>query len=180
MIRTLRALFLARLFREKLLLVAFAALGVLVWASGFNRRAGLFWREQRATSVSLAEQKLFLDNRDKIELAAQKTAARLDAAQTLDGTRLYAEVENLARTAGLTAGLSTQPDENSDQFAVHSIQVSITKAEWEPLMKFYHALQARSPYIGVEQFRLQVDRANPEKYHLATLRVSAPEIVTAR
>ena len=45
MIRTLRALFLARLLREKLLLVAFAVLGVAMWFSGFSDRAGVFWRE---------------------------------------------------------------------------------------------------------------------------------------
>jgi len=51
MIRTLRALFLARLFREKILLVAFAVLGVVMWFSGFSTRVGTFWREQRSTDA---------------------------------------------------------------------------------------------------------------------------------
>ena len=38
MIRTLRAFFLGRLLREKLLLVAFALLGVLMWLSNTSKR----------------------------------------------------------------------------------------------------------------------------------------------
>ena len=101
MIRTLRALFLARLFREKILLVAFAVLGVVMWFSGFSTRVGTFWREQRSTTISLAEQKQWLANRVAIDASAQKAAARLDASQTLDATRLYAEVDKLARAAGV-------------------------------------------------------------------------------
>jgi hypothetical protein len=40
MIRTLRAFFLGRLLREKLLLVAFFVIGVLMWFSGYSKRLG--------------------------------------------------------------------------------------------------------------------------------------------
>ena len=99
MIRTLRALFLARLFREKLLLVAFAVLGVVMWFSGFSTRVGTFWREQRSTTISLAEQKQWLANRVAIDASAQKAAARLDAAQTLDATIEQVSVADSLREA---------------------------------------------------------------------------------
>ncbi|MEI8088079.1 MAG: hypothetical protein WCG63_00635 [Opitutaceae bacterium] len=174
MIRTLRALFLARLFREKLLLVAFAVLGVVMWFSGFSTRVGTFWREQRSTSISLAEQKQWLANRAAIDASAQKAAARLDAAQTLDATRLYAEVDKLARSAGVTPGLGEQRDVTGEQFSVHSLQVTITKVDWDALKKFYLNLQARSPYISIEQFTLN---APPSGTPLtAVLRVSSVEV----
>jgi hypothetical protein len=172
MILTLRAFFLSRLLREKLLLVAFAVLGVLMWFSSFSRRAGLFWRQQRATTVELAEQKQWLTNRGAIEAAAQKAAGNLDAVRTLDATRLYAEIDKLARDAGLTPGLGEQRDETAGQFAVHSLQVTIAKADWEPLRKFYLSLQARSPYIGIEQFTIR----SQGNAHAASLRVSSIEI----
>lgn len=174
MIRTLRALFLARLLREKLLLVAFAVLGVVMWFSGFSTRVGTFWREQRSTTVSLAEQKQWLANRTAIDASAQKAAARLDAAQTLDATRLYAEVDKLARAAGVTPGLGEQRDVTGDQFSVHSLQVTINKVDWEALKKFYLNLQARSPYISIEQFTLNAPPAGSPLS--AVLRVSSVEV----
>ena len=174
MIRTLRALFLARLLREKLLLVAFAVLGVAIWFSGFSKRFGAFWGQQRATTVALAEQKLWLSNRAAIDAAAQKAAGRLDAARTLDPQRLFAEVDKLALEAGLARNLGEQRDVVGEQFSLHSLSVTINKAEWEPLKKFYLGLQARSPYISIEQFSLQ---ASPSGSPLtAVLRVSSVEV----
>jgi hypothetical protein len=174
MIRTLRALVLARPLREKLLLVAFAVLGVAMWFSGFSTRFGTFWREQRSTTLTLAEQKQWLTNRATIEQSAQKSAARLEAARTLDATRLYAEVDKLARDAGLTPGLGEQRDVIGDQFSVHSLQVTVNKVDWESLKKFYLNLQARSPYISIEQFALNAPPAGSPL--TAVLRVSSVEV----
>lgn len=175
MIRTLRALFLARLLREKLLLVAFAVLGVAMWFSGFSTRAGAFWREQRTTTLSLAEQKQWLNNRVTIDESAQKAASRLDAAQTLDAIRLYAEVDKIAREAGLNHGLGEQRDVIGEQFSVHSLQITVSKVDWETLKKFYLAVQARSPYINIEQFTLQAPPAGSPL--TAVVRVSSVEVV---
>ncbi len=174
MIRTLRALFLTRLFREKFLLVAFAVLGVALWFSGYSRRLGAFWREQRSTTVSLAEQKQWLNNRVAIDSAAQKAAGRLDAAQTLDAIRLYAEVDKMAREAGLSHGLGEQRDVIGDQFSIHSLQITVNKVDWETLKKFYLTVQARSPYISIEQFTLAAPPAGSPL--TAVIRVSSVEV----
>jgi hypothetical protein len=176
-LRTLRAFFLGRLLREKILLLLFIVIGVLIWSSSFSRRAGVFIREERSTRTALKAQQQLLDNRANIEAAAQKAASNLVPAETLDAPRLYAEVDRLAQQAGLKAGLGEQQDQPGGQFIVHSLRISFSKAEWEPLMKFYRALQARSPYIGIEQFTLQVDRSNPNLYHTASIRVSSVEVV---
>lgn len=173
MIRTLRAFFLSRLLREKLLLVAFVLLGVLMWLSSFTRRTNKFWLEQRLTTATLADQKQWLNNKDAIEATERKAAASLDASKTLEATRLYAEVDRMAREAGLgNTALSAQPDERGGLFPLHTLQVTITKAEWPPLLKFYESLLARSPYINIEQFTLRVTPPN----HGVSLRVSAVEI----
>jgi hypothetical protein len=177
MIRTLRAFFLGRLLREKLLLVAFAALGVLMWLSGFGRRATKFWQDQRATTVALKEQSQWLTNRVVIEAAAHKAAAQLDAAKTLDGTRLLAEVNAMAAANGLQTkstigGLTHQ---SSGQFAVNTLNYTVRDADWDALKKFYLALHQRSPYIGIELFTLQSSTANQAQLSLS-LRVSSVEI----
>jgi hypothetical protein len=177
MIRTLRALYLGRLLREKLLLLAFFLFAVLIWLSSFNGRGQRFLRAAHTTTTTLKDQTMWLANREAIEGSAQKAASRLDAARTLDGTRLLAEVSNMARDAGLksTASGETQ-DVSNGQFAVHSLQFSVSKADWPTFMTFYVALRDRSPYLGIEQFSLVADKANPALLN-ASLRISSVEIV---
>ena len=177
MIRTLRAFFLGRLLREKLLLVVFALLGVLMWLSGYSKRLGAFWRDQRSTTVALAEQQRWLDNSKALEDAARAAAGRLDASKTLDGTRLLAAVGALASEAGLrqTSSGTEQTDLRSGQIAIHTLPYTINRADYDSLRKFYVALSARSPYIGIEKFTLNADRANPAQLNLA-LSVTSVEI----
>ena len=187
MIRTLRAFFLGCQLREKLLVVAFLAIAVLLWLSGFSRRAGSFWREQHRATVDLADQAQWISHSAAIEAAAQKAASRLDPAKTLDGLRLTEAVQKIAADAGLrntqSAGLTNPP--GNGQFSVHTLDYNVRLVDsdplknWDALKNFYHALQQRSPYIGVEQFTLRPDAVNRAQLSLA-LKVSSVEITKAR
>ncbi len=176
MIRTLRVFFLARFLREKLLLAGFAVLAAGVWLSSLAHRTGRFVHDAHATSAALEEQALWLSNRAKIDASAQAAAAQLDAVRTLDATRLLAEVAAIATDAGLkntTSGESQ--DQSSGQLAVHTLRFNVTRADWDSIKAFYLALQKRSPYIGIEQFSLQADRANAALLN-ASIRISSVEI----
>jgi hypothetical protein len=178
MIRTLRAFFLSRLLREKLLLLAFVAIGMFWWLSSFTTRANGFWRTQRSTTIDLADQKQWLERGPTIENEAKQAASRLDPAKTRDRTRLFAEVSNLANEAGLrnTSISPITPSVTAGQFSVHSVNFSATNVDWDPLIKkFYPVLQAKAPYIGIEQFTLQVP--NPaNRMHVLTMRISSVEV----
>ena len=163
MIRTLRAYFFRRHLREKLLIAALVLLVALLWLSSLGGRAGRFFTDERETSMKLAEQKQWLAHRSVIQQNAAKAAAIFDPSRTLDSTQLLAAVNAIAHDAGLnstTSGEDVQ-DISNGQFAVHSLQFNITRADWASLTTFYVALQQRAPYIGVEQFQLARDRANP-------------------
>lgn len=176
MIRTVRHFFLTRALREKLLLVAFVGIGALWWFSGYSKRAGVFWREQRTTTARLAEQAQWIKNREMIEKTAKKTAERLDPARTLNGNQLVTTVDQLAKEAGLRNGVGGTPTtEKSGQFAVHTAEYTIAQAAWDQLVVFYEALQKRSPYISVERFGLSSAPNNPAQLTLS-LKVVAVEI----
>ena len=51
----------------------------------------------------------------------------------------------------------------------------MTKVDWATLKQFYLELSKRSPYIGIEQFSMQVDRANPALLN-ANFQISSVEI----
>jgi hypothetical protein len=177
MIQTLRALFLARLLREKIMLAALVAILALAWLSSYSTHVGHFMTRQRNITSDLADQSQWLANRNAIEGSARLAASRLDASRTLDATRLLAEMSAMAHEAGLlnTAGGESQ-DVGSGQFTVHTLEFNILKADWTSLKAFYIAVQQRSPYIGIEQFSVQADHANPSLLNVS-LRVSSVEIV---
>ncbi len=58
---------------------------------------------------------------------------------------------------------------------MHTLRVNVQRADWDSIKNFYVGLQKRSPYIGIEQFSLQVDRANPALLS-ASIRISSVEI----
>lgn len=177
MMRALRHYFLTRALREKLLLVAFVAIGVLWWFSAYSQRAGVFWREQRSTSARLTEQAQWIKDRTRIETAARKTAERLDPARTLNGNQLVTTVAQLASEAGLKNTVSGTPTtERSGQFTIHTAEYTINQAEWDQLKPFYEALQKRTPYISVVRFTLTSAANAPAKLTLL-LKVVSFEIV---
>jgi hypothetical protein len=178
MIRALKALFLGRLLREKLLLVVFIALGAFIWLYSFGGRAARFWRTQQANRSTLATQTLVLGRRAAIEARAQQSISRLDPARTLNDTRLLGEVNAIANGVGLRNNLSSDDprNERTSQFAVNSLRFTVRKADLGSLVKFYQELQKHSPYIGLEEFSLQADPANPALLN-ASLRVSSVEII---
>ena len=63
--------------------------------------------------------------------------------------------------SGLTYEIGSQRSQQSDQFALNNIQVTIRRADPAGVLHFYEQLGARVPYLGVEQCVISADRANP-------------------
>lgn len=162
MIRTVRAYFLSRFLREKILLTFLAIAIAAIWITSLAGRVSRFVSSSSLTSAALVEQAHWLSDKAAIEASAQVAASRLDPVKTLDTTRLLAEIAAIATETGLKNTTSGDPkDLSNGQFAVHTLQFNVTKVDWGALKAFYLELGKKSPYIGIEQFSVQVDRANP-------------------
>ncbi len=174
----MKAFFLTRLTREKFLVLAFLALVCAVWIGGFSKRAKAFTAGYASTGVELEEQQRWLSSKDQIEADAAKAIARLDPAQTLDSTKLLAEVNRIANEVGITSNVQADDtkDERSSLFALHSLRLTIKKADYASLVRFYVALQKRSPYIGLEQFSLQAEPNNAVQL-TAMFRLTSVEVL---
>jgi hypothetical protein len=177
MIRTLRAFYLSRLLREKLLLVAFIAVGAVIWLSGFSARAGQFWRTQRSTTTELKLQDEWLRNETRIQEAATQATAQFDASRTLDGNRLFVKVRELALQAGLrnTTNQGLEPPVTNGQFSVNTLRLQVNNADWESIKRFYLLLNQNAPYIAIDQFTLTPVASNPMQLTL-TLKVKSFEM----
>ena len=159
MIRSLRAFFLSRLLREKLLLLVFIVLGTLIWLSAFAKRANVVWLQQRSLSSTLKTQREFLARAPEIDAAVKRAANQLEPSKTYNKTTLVAEVSRLSTEAGFRANTSgdTVQTTSNGQFSVHSYTyriVNIPQSNWTALQKFYVSLRDRSPYIVIDQFAL--------------------------
>lgn len=171
----MKAYFLTRSLREKALLVAFVSIAAALWFFSAAGRARVVAQDWRLALAEGREQQMWLGNRAQIEEQAARATAQLDPARTLNGTRLVAEMNSLAQSAGLAAEVSGQRTERTSQFAFHSAQVSFRRAELGALVKFYEELSKRSPYVGLEQVSIATDRAAPGTLN-ASFRVVAAEI----
>ena len=164
----MKAFFLSRLLREKILMLAFVLIGAAIWLSSVSGRAGALWREIRRTSADLDVQQRWLMQRTRIGKEAELAIAHLDPSLTFDSVRLQSELNTLAQNAGLTNyDVSDSRDESTAQFAVHSVQFSARNADLGALVAFYKALSTRAPYIGLEQFSLASNRANPAQLNVS-------------
>lgn len=171
----MKRFFLTRSLREKVLLTAFVALAALTWFFSALGRARVLGLEWRAGAATLKDQQVWLGNQAEIEARAAQATAQLDAARTLNATRLIGELNSLAQAAGLAPEVSGQRTERTTQFAFHSAQVTFRRVEIGALVKFYEELSKRSPYVGLEQVSLVVDRGSPGTLN-ATFRVVAAEL----
>lgn len=172
----MKAFFLSRLLREKILMLGFVLIAAVIWLSGVSDRVSVRLREIKTTSADLDVQRRWLLQKERIEREAQLAIENLDPSRSLDSVRLQGELNALARAAGLTNyDVSDSRTVRTTQFAVHSVQFQARNADIGTLIRFYQALSQRAPYLGLEQFALASNRANPAQL-TASWRVTSVEI----
>ncbi|MEO5960096.1 MAG: hypothetical protein ABIZ49_00985, partial [Opitutaceae bacterium] len=145
-------------------------------------RTGVFWRTVSRTTVQLEDQEDWLGKRAAVDAATQKAAADLDAAQTLDSTRLVEAMKRLAADAGIPyrgePGLARSAN---DKFSFNTLTVNSSlndpnaQKNWDAVLKFYTSLEKKSPYIVMDQFVVQATQRNPAQLTLI-VKVSALQI----
>jgi hypothetical protein len=172
----LKAWFLGRLLREKILVFAFVLLGALIWLSSAADGMKANVRRFRAANSDLGTQALWLNNRATIEAAAAEAASHLDPSKTYDATFLVSEVSGMARRAGLSANTEPPRTQRSPQFAIHTLQLTTRRADLGAVLRFYQELAGKAPYLGLEQISVQGDRSAPGMLN-ATLQVASVELL---
>lgn len=155
----MKSFYLAWTGRERALLLLFALIGLGWWAPSVLGRLGDWRREHHALRAEQQVQDIWLERQGEVEVRAAAAARALDPAKALDAAQAFAELNRLA--AGLNAEIAAQRSERVEQFALHTVQVTIRRADLPALVRFYEQLAARSPYLGIEQCALTVDRASP-------------------
>jgi hypothetical protein len=174
----MKAWFLFRTLREKLLVLFFAAAAAVLWLTAATGRLVQGWQGWHSVSVEQENQRLWLEHRPAIEERAARAVKNIEPGRTLDASHLIGEVSALAGTAGLAVGIDPPRTQRTDQFAYHTVQVTVRRATLGALVGFYEALGRRAPYLALEQCTLAADRANPAQLN-ATFSIFSVEVDTA-
>jgi hypothetical protein len=171
-----KAWFVAKLLREKILVIGFVLLAALIWLSAAISHLKKARLDFKAAGAELTTQSYWLDNRVAIESAAAAAASNLDSSKTKDATFLVAEVMAMAKRAGLAVNTEPPRTLGSAQFAVHTVLVSSRRAEMSALLRFYQELASRAPYLSLEELSLQGDRSAPGLLNV-NLRIASVELI---
>ena len=145
--------------RERLLVLAFAAIAALWWGASLAERAQANVRAWRSAAEDAEVQRLWLAQSATVGERTAQVARQLDASRTLNAAQAYAEVSRLAQ--GLPVEMGGQRTDRTDSFALHSLQVTFRRTDMASLVKFYTGLAARAPYLGIDQCTISADRASP-------------------
>src|ERR1700712_5056730 len=155
----MKTFFQTRSLRERVLLLIFALIGLGWWGPVMIGRIGGLRRDLAEFRTDRETQQLWLSRRTEIETRAASAARTLEPGKMLDSSQAFAELNRM--TSGLTPEIVSGKTQQSDQFALNNIQVTIRKADMQGLLNFYTQLAARAPYLGIEQAVLSSDRTNP-------------------
>ncbi len=170
----MKTFFTTKSLRERMLISAFLLVGLAWWASSLLGRTRQFGQDWSAVGLDLKTQHEWLARKQEVETRLATVGRQLDPSRTLNAGQAYAEINRLAQ--GLGAEMGAQRTERTDNFAMHSLQVTIRRASMAALIPFYKELSARAPYLGVEQCSLSADRAAPGQLS-AVFRIYSVEVL---
>jgi hypothetical protein len=160
--------------RERLLMLGFLVIGVLWWGSDLAGRVRNHVGVWGATAEDGKAQLLWQAQAGVIAARTAQAAGKLDAARTMNATQAFAEVSRLVQ--GLPHEMGAQRTDRTDNFAIHSLQVTFRRVDLAGLVRFYEGVASRAPYVGIDQCTISADRSTPGMVN-AQFRVYSVEAV---
>lgn len=156
-----RPLFLARNRREKVLLAAFIAVIVLIWAGSLPSRLGDRLREVRQVREANDRQELPLGQRDRIEADYQAALESLNPELFPPRQQVVAQLEVHARQAGLTPKIDPSTSSRSDRLTFHTVNVSFDRVPYAKIAEYQRAVAAALPSVNLKTIILTAPGRGP-------------------
>lgn len=159
----LRALFQSLSIRERLLLVAFLWILLILWLFTLTEDVRSTWTAMRNSGQELRTQEQWLSNRPVIEDGLRAATDRLDPDKTFNATQLAGRLDEIARETEARFDISSPSTQEGDIFKIHTVRVSIRDADLATLVRFEHNLRQELPYIGLARVQLSTTRMDPRQ-----------------
>lgn len=162
--------------REFFLLLLFLGTAVFIWGVSLLNRVGETRESYQANQRTFETQEVWLDNAEAIRTRMEREIGLLERSQTLNSTRLVAELNALARRQNLSPSIDSPRTDQGDAFQFHTVVVRLSRAPLDRIMSFTDEVQARAPYLALNSLVLSPDRTNPNNLE-ARFEITAVEVV---
>ncbi len=157
----MKAFFLSRHPREKLLLIIIVAFALVMWASSLTATTRTLMQDTQAANEANQKQQEIIDRSDEINERQITAISKLDRAKSYSGTRLQSEVIDMATASSLNSPVITSARHRaSSQMSVTTVSVSFYQVEMANLIAFYRELEKRAPYISISKCSIIASQGN--------------------
>ena len=157
----MRTFFFRRNWRERVLLLTVFTVGVVIWlfsAVGQFRSWRDRWSSQKAT---LDSQAVWLNNAGPLAEQLQSRLAQVQQGRSLNANQLVGQLDAVVKRQHFAYRLDPPSTAPKPPVAIHSVSLSLEKAELPALAAFVDDLRASLPLVNIEQFVITPDRRNP-------------------
>ena len=137
-----RPLFLARTRREKVLFAAFLLVIALIWAGTLPGRISQTHQDLSLAGEAIDEQNTLFKLRDQVETKYQTALASLDPEKFPPRQQVVAQLESMARQAGLNPKIDPSTSAKSDRLTFHTINVSFDRVGFARISEFQRTAAA--------------------------------------
>ena len=160
--------------RERVLMTALLLVAVALWGTSLLGRTRLLQVEWTMTADEITRQQNLFTNKARVAERTAKITAQLNPSLTLNSAQAYAEINRLAQ--GLSPDMGAQRSEPTENFAMHSFQLTFHKIELRALRDFYLELSKKFPYLGIDQCAISIDRSAPTQVN-AVFRIYSVQVL---
>lgn len=160
---TFRFIFERLSLRERLLLIAFLLLGLLMWFGALSRQLRYAFEQNRDHRNILQLHAVLLDNEEFIAERLRTARQGLDSSKTFSSEDLFGKVDTLVRTFALNAEISSPQGREDEIFSTYAVRVTVKNATLHELLAFTQAIQAEAPYLNLTRFQVDPISRDPRR-----------------
>lgn len=172
----MRNFFFRRSWRERVLLLVVLVVGAIIWlfaVIGRGRAARERWTGQRS---SLDSQAVWLDNAPTLQEQLQSRLGQVQQGRSLNANQLVGQLDAVVKRQHFAFRLDPATTERRPPVAIHSVALSIEKAELAAVAAFTDELRTALPLVNIEQMVITPDRRNPAQLDVR-LKLSGLELL---
>jgi hypothetical protein len=151
--------------REKLLSLLFILVILLLWGNSWMGRLWQWNTNKKQTTIELITQQQWLDRSEFYSEGLATALERVDPSKTYAAAQLSGRVDGLIRQAKLSGQADIDPvrTREGEIFNDHNLRVRLSQISIAQLIKLNILLKAETPYINLQNVRIQKNRRNPEQ-----------------
>jgi hypothetical protein len=172
----MRTFLLKRTWRERFLVILFLAVVAGLWLSNFAGRFSAWSARRESVTVEAERQDMWRSQAGDIETRLANGLAQVQGGRSMGPAQFAGALDALVRKHRFSFRLDAPSTERRPPVAIHTITLSLEKAEIGGIVAMVSELRSTMPLVNIEQLTLSADRRNPAQLD-ARLRLSALEIL---